>query len=85
MSMQANHGGIQRQVQLPFLKAAEFAWKSVRIRFWRSMITAGGIFLGIAFLASVLTGKAIAGASATPSRGRQQWRTRAGRPRGRRP
>ncbi len=56
---------VQKQVQLPFLKAAEFAWKSVRIRFWRSMITAGGVFLGIAFLASVLTGKAIAGPNIT--------------------
>ncbi len=58
---------IQRQVRLPFAKAAEFAWKSVRIRFWRSMITAGGVFLGIAFLASVLTAKAVAGAAAGPS------------------
>ncbi|MFM7321174.1 MAG: ABC transporter permease [Armatimonadota bacterium] len=58
---------IQRQVRLPFAKAAEFAWKSVRIRFWRSMITAGGVFLGIAFLASVLTAKAVAGDSAGAS------------------
>jgi hypothetical protein len=28
---------------------------SLKIRFWRSMVTAGGIFLGIAFLATVLT------------------------------
>lgn len=74
MSVQAGHGSIQRQVQLPLMKAAEFAWKSVRIRFWRSMITAGGVFLGIAFLASVLTGKAIAGASATPAElARSNW------------
>jgi putative ABC transport system permease protein len=32
---------------------------SIRIRFWRSMITAAGIFLGIAFLQSVLTTSAI--------------------------
>jgi putative ABC transport system permease protein len=56
---------IIRQVQLPFVKAFEFALKSIRIRFWRSMITAGGVFLGIAFLASVLVGKAIAGPNIT--------------------
>lgn len=46
---------IGRQIQLPLTKAFEISLKSIRIRFWRSMITAGGIFLGIAFLASVLT------------------------------
>jgi hypothetical protein len=60
MSVAAS-GGIKRQVSLPLNKAIEFALQSVRIRFWRSMITAGGVFLGIAFLASVLTSKAIAG------------------------
>ena len=53
--------GVRPQVQLPWSKAFEFATRSVRIRFWRSMITAGGIFLGIAFLASVLTSRAVAG------------------------
>ncbi|HVK04623.1 MAG TPA: FtsX-like permease family protein [Armatimonadaceae bacterium] len=58
-----NGGGssVQRQVQLPWKKAFDFAFTSIRIRFWRSMITAGGVFLGIAFLASVLVSKAIAG------------------------
>jgi putative ABC transport system permease protein len=51
----------KRGVQLPFKKAFEFALNTIKIRFWRSMITAGGVFLGIAFLASVLTGKAVAG------------------------
>lgn len=32
---------------------------SVRVRFWRSMITAAGIFLGIAFLQTVLTTSAV--------------------------
>lgn len=56
-------GKSQKQVELPFRKAFEFALQSIRIRFWRSMITAGGVFLGIAFLASVLTDKAIQGSS----------------------
>lgn len=43
-----------RQVSLPISKAFQISMNSIRIRFWRSMITAGGIFLGIAFLVSVL-------------------------------
>jgi len=35
------------------------ALESIRVRFWRSMITAAGIFLGIAFLSSVLAGSAM--------------------------
>ena len=57
----AKPGGVRKQVELPWSKAIDFARKSIRIRFWRSMITAGGIFLGIAFLSSVLTSRAIAG------------------------
>lgn len=47
-------GAGQRQVQLPFNKAVKIAMQSIRVRFWRSMITAAGVFLGIAFLASTL-------------------------------
>jgi hypothetical protein len=57
---------VRQQVELPFAKAFEFALRSIKIRFWRSMITAGGVFLGIAFLASVLTSKAIAGPDIDP-------------------
>jgi hypothetical protein len=46
---------VGRQTKLPFSRAFQISMKSLRIRFWRSMITAGGIFLGIAFLATVLT------------------------------
>src|SRR4051794_20823080 len=53
-------GAGQRQVQLPLAKAAGFAMKSIRVRFWRSMITAAGVFLGIAFLASTLAQSTIA-------------------------
>src|ERR1043166_551497 len=34
--------------------------KSIRVRFWRSMITAAGVFLGIAFLSSTLAQSTIA-------------------------
>lgn len=45
-------GAGQRQVQLPFSKAFAIAVQSIRVRFWRSMITATGVLLGIALLSS---------------------------------
>jgi len=56
---QPGHGGgqkIGRQIVLPFSKAFEIAWKGIKIRIWRSMITMSGIILAIAFLMSVWTG-----------------------------
>lgn len=65
---------VNKQVSLPWSKALEFSMKSIKIRFWRSMITAGGIFLGIAFLASVLTSRAIAGPNIEASEAaRMSW------------
>lgn len=46
---------VGRQVQLPFKRAFMISMNSLKIRFWRSTITAAGIFLGIAFLTVVLT------------------------------
>ena len=46
---------VQKQIQLPFAKAWEISIKSIKIRLARSIITAGGIFLGIAFYSSVRT------------------------------
>lgn len=46
---------VGRQSQLPFNRALRISLNSLKIRFWRSIITAGGIFLGIAFLTTVLT------------------------------
>ncbi len=43
-------GGIKTQINLPWSKAIQIAMNSLKIRFWRSMITGAGIFLGIAFL-----------------------------------
>jgi len=40
----------QRMVQLPMRKAFSIALQNIRVRFWRSMITAAGVLLGIAFL-----------------------------------
>ena len=55
MNTGAGRTKVGRQIELPLRKALEISLKGIRIRFWRSMITAGGIFLGIAFLVSVLT------------------------------
>ncbi|MCW8132781.1 MAG: hypothetical protein KIS92_20715 [Planctomycetota bacterium] len=46
---------IERQIKLPWSKAVEISYKSVKIRFWRSLITASGIVLAITFLMSTLT------------------------------
>jgi putative ABC transport system permease protein len=49
----AARSGIQKQIQLPWAKAFQISFKSIRMRFARSLITAGGILLGIAFYSSV--------------------------------
>ncbi len=48
-----SHREVRQQIKLPFSKAVEISLKSIKIRFARSIITAAGIMLGIAFFASV--------------------------------
>ena len=55
MPNESAKSGLGRQSQLPFKRAFLISLNSLKIRFWRSTITAGGIFLGIAFLTVVLT------------------------------
>jgi len=50
---------IGRQMVLPWRKAIEIAIKSIKVRFWRSMITMSSIILAIAFLMSIWTSTAI--------------------------
>jgi putative ABC transport system permease protein len=45
---------IGRQIVLPFSKAVEIAWKSIRLRLGRSLLVTGGIVLALAFLMSRL-------------------------------
>ena len=59
MAIERQSTGIKRQIELPWSKAFQMSLNSIKIRFWRSMITAAGIFLGIAFLQTVLTTSAI--------------------------
>jgi hypothetical protein len=56
-------GGRQvgRQIKLPWSKAIEISVKSVKVRFWRSFITAAGIVLAIAFLMATLTRNSVIG------------------------
>jgi len=45
---------IGKQIVLPLHKAIEISLKSLKTRFWRSIITMGGIILAIAFLTTIL-------------------------------
>lgn len=51
--------GVKHQIELPFAEAVRISFQSLRIRFWRSMITTAGILLGIAFFVAVLAGAKI--------------------------
>jgi hypothetical protein len=51
---------IARQVVLPFGKSLEISIKSIRVRFFRSMITVASLVLAVAFLSFILTGSEIA-------------------------
>src|SRR5579864_6957994 len=53
MSAQTIPDRPQAQIQLPLSKAWQISLKSIKIRLGRSIITAGGILLGIAFYSSV--------------------------------
>jgi ABC-type antimicrobial peptide transport system permease subunit len=63
--------GIKRQIQLPISEAVRISFESLRIRFWRSIITTAGVLLGIAFLVSVIAGATIT-ASVEANRGREE-------------
>lgn len=81
MNTQTGTSKMGRQIHLPLSKAFEISLNSIRIRFWRSMITAAGIFLGIAFLCSVLATSLVEqhlpaigdSAAITAAKNRQVW------------
>ncbi len=54
-----SQSGIRRQIQLPLSEAVRISFQSLKIRFWRSLITTAGILLGIAFLVAVVAGAEI--------------------------
>jgi hypothetical protein len=47
--------GRVRQINLPFARAVEIALRSLKIRFWRSLVTSAVVFLAIAFFVSMLS------------------------------
>jgi hypothetical protein len=46
-------GRVERQVKLPFLKSVEIAIKSIKVRFFRSLITTMSLVLAVSFLSFV--------------------------------
>ena len=56
---QGAKGNIKSQIELPLAEAIRISFQSLKIRFWRSMITTAGILLGIAFFVAVLSGAEI--------------------------
>lgn len=46
---------VTRQVNLPFKRAIEISLRSLKIRFWRSLVTSIVVFLAIAFLVYMLS------------------------------
>jgi ABC-type antimicrobial peptide transport system permease subunit len=57
--VQQSKAVIRAQIQLPLSEAVRISFQSLRIRFWRSIITTLGILFGIAFLVAVLAGGTI--------------------------
>ncbi len=51
---------MDRLVELPFGKSVEIAYRSIRVRFFRSLITTLSLVLAVAFLSYVQTGNQIA-------------------------
>jgi len=56
--------GIQRQIVLPWSRTLQMTRENIFVRLGRSIITASGIFLGIAFMSAVLFGAAATTVSA---------------------
>jgi hypothetical protein len=60
---------IESQIVLPWSRALQMTRENILVRFGRSVITASGIFLGIAFLSAVLFGAAAARVQETVAKG----------------
>ena len=51
--------GVKRQINLPWSKALEIAYRSMRVRLGRSIITMVGVILAVAFMMSILSNDTI--------------------------
>jgi len=72
--LRASHesAGISR-IRLPLATVVSIAINGLKIRFWRSMVTASGILLGIAFLSFVSTNLISTATSGRDERARLVW------------
>jgi ABC-type antimicrobial peptide transport system permease subunit len=52
---------MRRLVELPFSKSFQMAFQSIRVRFFRSLVTTMSLVLAVAFLTFIQTGNDIAG------------------------
>lgn len=52
---------MRRLVIVPFRKSLQMAWQSLRVRFFRSLVTTMSLVLAVAFLSFIQTGSDIAG------------------------
>jgi len=59
-ALSANKGDVKRLVALPFKKSIQMAYQSIRVRFFRSMVTTMSLVLAVAFLAFIQVGNDIA-------------------------
>jgi hypothetical protein len=50
---------VKRQIRLPLGKAVGIAWRSLRVRVWRSALVTAGVVLALAFLAYILGSEAL--------------------------
>ncbi len=55
-----NRKDVNRLVALPFRKSVQMAYQSIRVRFFRSMVTTMSLVLAVAFLAFIQVGNDIA-------------------------
>lgn len=52
---------MRRLVALPFAKSCQMAYQSIRVRFFRSLVTTMSLVLAVSFLSFTMTGNDIAG------------------------
>jgi putative ABC transport system permease protein len=70
---QGARAGISRQTQLPLNVVIAITMNGIKIRLWRSMVTASGIMLSIAFFAYVLTNLLTTPDQSSNETARQIW------------
>lgn len=59
-SLPSDHATISKQIVLPFAKSLEISYKSLKLRFFRSMITVSSLILAVSFLSFVLVSADVA-------------------------